>query len=67
MIDNGDASPWVEFFAFDSPSHPKLVQLRAEYKLDEAVKHAKTDLDRALALKRWVGANWRFATPERGC
>jgi len=62
--DNGDASPWAEFFAFDSPSHPKLVQLRTEQKLDAAVKDAKTDLDRAVALKRWVGARWKFATPE---
>jgi len=60
----GDASPWAEFFAFDSPSHPKLVQLRIKQKLDEVVKDAKTDLDRALALKRWVGTNWKFATPE---
>ena len=62
--DNGDASPWAEFFAFDSPAHPKLVELRTEYKLDEAVKDAKTDLDRALALKAWAGAHWKFATPE---
>jgi hypothetical protein len=61
--DNGDASPWAEFFAFDSPGHPKLVQLRTEYGLDSVVKGAKTDLERAVALKRWVGAQWKFATP----
>src|SRR5208283_3908392 len=38
--DNGDVSPWIEFFTFDSPKHPKIVQLRTEYKLDELVKHA---------------------------
>jgi len=62
--DNGDASPWVEFFAFDSPGHPKLVQLRKEQKLDELIKDAKTDMDRAMALKRWVGSLWKFTTPE---
>ena len=33
--DNGDVSPWIEFFTFDSPKHPKIVQFRTEYKLDE--------------------------------
>jgi hypothetical protein len=62
--DNGDAAPWAEFFAFDSPGHPKLVQLRAEYKLDEVIAGAKSDLERAVALKRWLGAHWKFRTPE---
>ena len=61
--DNGDASPWAEFFAFDSPGHPKIAQLRTEYGLDKVVQGAKTDLERAVALKRWVGAQWKFATP----
>ncbi len=26
--DNGDVSPWIEFFTFDSPKHPKIVQFR---------------------------------------
>jgi len=62
--DNGDASPWTEFFAFDSPGHAKLVRLRAEYKLDNVIAEAKTDLERAVALKRWVGTRWKFSTPE---
>jgi hypothetical protein len=61
--DNGDASPWAEFFIFDSPGHPKLVRLRTEYGLEDVVKGAKTDLQRAVALKRWVGAHWKFTTP----
>ena len=40
--DNGDVSPWLEFFTFDRPLHPKLVQLRKQYKLDELVAGAKT-------------------------
>ncbi|MGA2254175.1 MAG: transglutaminase-like domain-containing protein [Thermoguttaceae bacterium] len=62
--DNGDASPWAEFFAFDSPGHAKLVRLRADYKLDEVIAGAKSDLERAVALKRWVGTHWKFSTPE---
>jgi hypothetical protein len=61
---NGDASPWSEFFVFDSPGHPKLLQLRSEYKLDEVIKGAPTDLERALRLKRWLAARWKFTTPE---
>ncbi len=62
--DNGDATQWAELFVFDSPSHPKLVQLREEYKLDELVKGAKTDLDRALALKNWVAHALKFGMPS---
>lgn len=61
--DHGNVSPWAEFFTFDSPGHPKLVRLRTEYELDDVVKGAKTDLERALALKRWVVTHWKFATP----
>ncbi len=48
--DHGDVSPWLEFFTFDSRCHPKLVQLREQYKLDELVQGCHTDLERALAL-----------------
>ena len=61
--DNGDVSPWAEFFLFDSPTHPRLVQLREEHKLDELVKDAKTDLDRALILKTWVAGALKFGYP----
>ncbi|MGA2066686.1 MAG: transglutaminase-like domain-containing protein [Thermoguttaceae bacterium] len=61
--DNGDVSPWIEFFTFDSPKHPKIVQLRTEYKLDELVKDAKTDIERAAALKKWVAGALKFGTP----
>jgi hypothetical protein len=64
--DNGDVSPWIEFFTFDSPKHPKIVQLRTEYKLDELTKHAKTDIQRAAALKKWVAGALKFGTPAPG-
>jgi hypothetical protein len=62
--DNGDASPWAEYFTFDSPGHAKLVQLRSNYKLDGVVAGAKNDLERAVAIKSWVGAHWKFSVPE---
>ena len=62
--DNGDVSSWADYFLFDSPVHPKLVALREKYKLDEVVKDAKTDLERALALKEWVNSLMRFGQPK---
>ena len=61
--DNGEVSPWAECFFFDSPSHPKLVRFRKDCGLDELVKGAKTDLDRALALKDWVTKSLQFGKP----
>jgi len=52
--DHGDVSKWAEFFLFDRPSHPKIQQLRREYKLDEVVRDSKTDVDRAVAIKAWT-------------
>jgi hypothetical protein len=61
--DHDDVSPWAEFFVFDRPSHPKIVKLRKDYKLDELVKDAKTDLDRAVALKKWTFNSLCFGRP----
>ena len=61
--DNGDVSPWIEFFTFDSPKHPKIAQLRTEYKLDELIRYAKTDIERAAVLKKWVAGALKFGTP----
>ena len=65
--DHGDVSPWIEFFAFDSPQHPKIVQLRNEYKLDELTKHAKTDIERAAALMTWVAGAPEIRHPRSRC
>jgi len=61
--DHGDISPWAEFFIFDRPSHPKIQQLRRDYKLDEVVRHAKTDLDRVVALKAWTFGSLVYGRP----
>lgn len=62
--DHGEVSPWAEFFTFDSPSHPKLVRLRTEYKLPEIIKDAESDLDRAVALKSWVVRSLKHGPPS---
>jgi hypothetical protein len=61
--DHGDVSPWLEFFTFDSRRHPKLLQLRRRYALGEKVKDCRSDLQRALVLKRWVCGALKFGTP----
>ncbi len=61
--ENGDVSPWIEFFAFDSRQHPKLVQLRKEYELDALTADCRTDLERAVVLKSWVSRALKFGTP----
>jgi len=63
QYDHGDVWPWVEFFTFDSRRHPKLVQLRREHKLDTIVEGCETDLERAVALKKWVSGALKFGTP----
>ena len=60
---NGNVSPWIEFFAFDSPSTRRSPICATEYKLDELVKDAKTDIERAAVLKKWVGGVLKFGTP----
>lgn len=61
--DNAEVSPWAVFFVFDPPDHPKLVELRRRYRLDEVVAGATNDLQRAAALKQWTAAKLRFGTP----
>jgi len=62
--DNGEVSPWAECFVLDSPMHPKLLALREKYRLDDVVRAAKTDLERAVALKDWVNSRMTFGQPK---
>ena len=48
---------------FDSPRHPKIVQLRTEHELDELTRHVKTDIERAAVLKKRVAGALKFGTP----
>ena len=61
--DHGDVSKWAEFFLFDRPSHPKIQQLRREYKLDEVVRDSNTDVDRAVAIKAWTFGSLVYGIP----
>jgi hypothetical protein len=47
-----------ELFEFESLDHPKLKQLREQYKLDEVVKGCTTDLQRMEKLAVWSSQQW---------
>jgi len=50
-------------FAYEDPSHPRMVALRQKYKLDEVVAGAKTELEAMVKLRDWVAHQWRFKAP----
>jgi len=52
-----------EYEAFD---HPRLVELRKKYKLDEVVSAGETELEKFVLLRNWVANQWRFKPPYDG-
>ncbi len=46
------------------PSDPSLSVLRSRENLDEVVEGADDTFERALALKSWVGQQWKFGPPD---
>ena len=47
-------------FAYEDFTHPKLVELRKKYKLDEVVAAGKTEIEKMLLLKQWVSKQWKY-------
>lgn len=45
-------------------SDPSLVELRTAEDLDEVVSDKVMVMERALALKSWVGRQWKFGVPD---
>ena len=43
---------------YRDPHHPRIVQLREEYGLEEVVAGCATEFEEILALKRWVRSRW---------
>ncbi len=58
---NGSVDPTRFAFIFHSPSHPDLVRLREQERLDDVVAAAASHLEKVLALKRWAA----LSTPTR--
>lgn len=56
-----DSSEAVEKlpYVFDNPEGEYLSQLRTEYKLEERVEDAETDLEKAAMITAWVSGLWR--------
>lgn len=51
-------------FEYEDPSHPRMVALREKYKLDDVVAPGKTELEKLVLLRDWVGRQWRFKSPS---
>ena len=45
-------------FEYEPQGHPRLKRLREEYKLDEVVKGAKTELELVARLAAWSARQW---------
>jgi transglutaminase-like putative cysteine protease len=53
-------------FEYEATDHPRLQQLRKEYKLDEVVKDASTEFERIKRLAAWSGVQWQKRTGHLG-
>ncbi len=51
-------------FAYEDPNHPKMRLLREKYRLDEVVKDGRTEMEKFVLLRNWVGQQWKFKGPE---
>ncbi len=45
-------------FEYENPNHPRLIEFRKKYKLDEVVKGSRTEFEKMLKLKSWVAGQW---------
>lgn len=50
-------SPRIEIL-MDDPDHPRLVELRTRYKLDDVVAGASDDYDRLRRIVKWTHDRW---------
>jgi hypothetical protein len=51
-------------FEYESLGHPSLKQLREQYKLEDVVKGAATQLERVVKLNHWISTQWKWHAPE---
>jgi hypothetical protein len=50
-------------FEYERFDEPQLVELRREYKLDEVVAGAESELEKMIKLRNWVSAQWKYDPP----
>jgi hypothetical protein len=51
-------------FVCESPDHPRLAAMRAEFGLEKLARGAKTDLERAQRIMSWWVGSWTY---EKNC
>ncbi|MBI3832167.1 MAG: transglutaminase domain-containing protein [Planctomycetes bacterium] len=53
-------------FAYEDPRHPKLVELRTKYKLEEVVRGTASEFEALVRLRDWVSKQWEYNPPVEG-
>lgn len=52
-------------FEQEAMGHPRLIALRTDFRLDDILAGASSDLERVVRLRSWVKAAWQHAEPWR--
>jgi hypothetical protein len=50
-------------FEYEKFDQPQLVELRNQYKLDEVVAGAQSEMEKMIRLRNWVSAQWKYDPP----
>jgi hypothetical protein len=50
-------------FEYEKFDEPQLVELRRQYKLDDVVAGAQSELEKMIRLRNWVSAQWKYDPP----
>lgn len=53
-------------FIHEDPAHPRLKELRGALGLEKLLNRCPTDLEKQLALRAWVSAQWRHRDSAEG-
>jgi len=51
-------------FALEDLSHPRLAELRENYRLEEVIAAGETEIERLALLCSWVKSRWEHQTPR---
>jgi len=50
-------------FEYERFDEPQLAELRSQYRLDEVVAGAQSELEKMIKLRNWVSAQWKYDPP----
>ena len=51
-------------YEYEDVNHPKLLELRRKYHLDDVVAGAKTEFEKMVRIRDWVAKQWTYHPPE---